>query len=90
MSQRRSSKWCQLGLSGGVQRRIAELGTRATPLPAAVAQPAVFLLNFLPHGAFIVVVVDIPVALANGMPGWDLRHQSSTKKGLGEQHRDLI
>jgi hypothetical protein len=56
---------------------IAQLGTGAAPFPAAVAQSSVFLVNRFPYGAFIVIVVDIPVALANGMPGWNLCHQFS-------------
>jgi hypothetical protein len=64
----RSSKRRQLGQSGRVQRRIAKPGTGAAAFPAAVAHPAVFLINVLPYWTLIVVVVDVPVALANGMP----------------------
>jgi hypothetical protein len=73
---RSPSKRRQLGQSGRVLSWIAELGTGAALFPTAVAQFAVFLINRFPYGALIVIVVDIRVALANGMPGWNLCHQS--------------
>jgi hypothetical protein len=67
--QLNSSKRRQLGQSGRALSRIAELGTGAAPLPTAVARPAVHLINCFPYGALIVIVEDVPVALADGVPG---------------------
>jgi hypothetical protein len=50
-------------------------GAGATALPATVAGPAILLRYFIAQGASGFVVENISIALANGMPGWDLQYQ---------------
>ena len=55
--------------------RSSQPGARGAALPAAVAGPAIFLVYVIAHRASGLVVKDIPVALTDGMPGWNLCHR---------------
>jgi hypothetical protein len=56
--------------------RIAQFGADGAPSPAPPPRFAVLGVDLLADGALIVIVVDVSVALANGVPRGDLRHQT--------------
>jgi hypothetical protein len=64
--------------------RRCQLGARGASYPTPVSSLAILRRNRVPGGAEIVVVVDVWIALANGVPGEDLSHEQQGKLVTGK------
>ena len=80
---------CEHRDSFGGHGRRAQLGTGSALRATAVARLAVLEFDLAAHRTLIVVVVDVSVALANGVPGWYASHRRINVASAVRKNCDL-